>query len=104
MNALCAAPSHERIKSVSPSLPITSQIFVYPIGIPALYTVVLLSHRSILRKEIEDRTPQEQEAVAHLAFLTEAYKPAYWLFVSRPHQRLTTPRVSSLHEFFEVIE
>ena len=34
--------------------------------------------RDILRKPAAERTEDEQEAVAHIAFLVGNYKPEYW--------------------------
>ena len=55
-----------------------AMLFVYPLGIPALYFVLLFRERGILKKPIEDRTTAESEQVGYLDFLAASYKPAYW--------------------------
>ena len=52
--------------------------FVYPFGTPILYLVLLSSKRSVLRIAREDRTEEQRQAVAHLAFIAGAYKEEYW--------------------------
>ena len=55
-----------------------AMLLIYPLGIPALYFVLLFQERGILRKPIEDRTTAESEQVGYLDFLAASYKPAYW--------------------------
>ena len=55
-----------------------AMLFVYPVGIPALYFVLLFRERAVLKKPFEQRTPEEANQVAHLGFLASSYKPEYW--------------------------
>ena len=55
-----------------------AMLFVYPIGTPALYFVLLFRQRGILKTPIEDRSAEESGQVAHLSFLASSYRPAYW--------------------------
>ena len=58
----------------------TTMIFVYPIGIPTLYAVMLFPKRHILSKAPSDRTQAEIDAVAHLSFLAASYRPEFFFF------------------------
>ena len=60
-----------------------AMIFVYPIGTPLLYLIILLPKRRILCKKPSDRTPAEVDSVLYLAFLAGAYRAEYWYFEVR---------------------
>lgn len=59
-----------------------TMLFVYPIGIPLIYMVVLLHKRHTLT----DKVAMKREALTdfpttgHVLFLTEQYKPEFYYF------------------------
>ena len=58
---------------------------VYPIGIPALYFVLLYRHKGLINPPAEDvgsalRTRDGSEALKPISFLFKYYKPSCWYF------------------------
>jgi hypothetical protein len=53
-------------------------IFVWPIGVLAMYSCLLFKNRAKINQPIEDR--KNDEKVMNLAFLFDPYKPEYWWF------------------------
>ena len=53
-----------------------AMLFVYPLGIPALYFVLLFRERKKLMNP--ERTDEESKQVSYLDFLAKSYKPEYW--------------------------
>ena len=68
-------------------------IAVYPVGIPAMYLVLTRQHRDVLSdqgKVDEEKAKGANSSIAHLSFLTNAYKPRYyWYEVLECLRRLT---------------
>jgi len=54
-----------------------AMLFVYPIGIPALYVALLSSQRHVLQspEAMKEEASMNFPTVGHVLFLTEAYKP-----------------------------
>ena len=52
-------------------------IFVYPVGIPLTYFVLLREHRHTLSdpEAMAREATEDFPTVGHVVFLTEAYKP-----------------------------
>ena len=62
-------------------------IIIYPVGIPAMYYVLLTGSKAILSdpKEMAREAANEKvpfPRVGHLTFLTDSYKPEYYYFES----------------------
>jgi hypothetical protein len=53
-------------------------IFVWPIGVLALYSYLLVKNRARINRPVEDR--ENDEKLMRLAFLFDPYKPEYWWF------------------------
>jgi hypothetical protein len=53
-------------------------IFVWPIGVLALYSYLLIKNRARINRPVEDR--ESDEKLMRLAFLFDPYKPEYWWF------------------------
>jgi hypothetical protein len=53
-------------------------IFVWPIGVLALYSYLLIKNRARINRPVEDR--ENDEKLMRLAFLFDPYKPEYWWF------------------------
>lgn len=70
-----------------------SMITVYPAGIPIMYLVLTRQHETILsdqHKVDAEKAKGSSSSVAHLSFLTNAYKPKfYWYEVLECLRRLT---------------
>ena len=77
-----------------------AMLFVYPLGIPALYFVLLFRERKTLMNP--ERTDEESKQVSYLNFLAKSYVQASWKFLNasadsiRPQPWCSSPRVPRL--------
>jgi len=57
-------------------------IFVYPVGIPAMYFAMLFKHREMLSNEqaMDREAANEYPTLGHLKFLVDSYKARYYYF------------------------
>ena len=64
---------------------VLSMLFVYPIGIPLYYFVLLFMRRETLRDNaaMDRELAHDFPTVGHLVFLFQAYKPKYYFFEVR---------------------
>ena len=64
---------------------VLSMLFVYPVGIPLFYFVLLFMRRETLRDNaaMDRELTNDFPTVGHLVFLFEAYKPEYYFFEVR---------------------
>jgi hypothetical protein len=69
----CGTASHSRFVAYG-----VLMIFVWPVGVLAMYSYLLIKNRAKINQPTEDR--ERDEELMRLAFLFDPYKPEYWWF------------------------